>query len=78
MSRGPDDGEGRKIFIGGLPFGANEDQVRTDFGRYGEIEDVYLPRERDTNKLRGFGFVTFSDSRDARDASSGMNGCAPS
>eukprot|EP00967_Tisochrysis_lutea_P152836 scaffold300343_cov28-Tisochrysis_lutea.AAC.3 len=73
MSRG-DDGEGRKIFIGGLPFGADEAQIRADFGKYGEIEDVYLPRERETDKLRGFGFVTFKDARDAQDASDQMSG----
>lgn len=73
MSRG-DDGDGRKIFIGGLPFGADEAQIREDFGKFGEIEDVYLPRERDTEKLRGFGFVTYKDARDARDASSDMTG----
>ena len=73
MSRG-DDADGRKVFVGGLPFQAGEDDIRTDFGKYGEIEDVYLPTDRDTGKLRGFGFVTFKDSRDAEDASSGMHG----
>mmetsp|Transcript_5415 Transcript_5415/g.9062 ORF Transcript_5415/g.9062 Transcript_5415/m.9062 type:complete len:198 (+) Transcript_5415:32-625(+) len=69
-----DDGEGRKIFIGGLPFSADEDLIRDDFGKYGEIEDVYLPKERDTGKLRGFGFVTYRDTRDAQDASDDMTG----
>jgi len=73
MSR-RDDADGRKIFIGGLPFSADEDVIRDDFGKYGEIEDVYLPKERDTGKLRGFGFVTFKDPRDAQDASDDMTG----
>eukprot|EP00308_Calcidiscus_leptoporus_P013354 CAMPEP_0119360276 /NCGR_PEP_ID=MMETSP1334-20130426/7936_1 /TAXON_ID=127549 /ORGANISM="Calcidiscus leptoporus, Strain RCC1130" /LENGTH=211 /DNA_ID=CAMNT_0007375095 /DNA_START=48 /DNA_END=683 /DNA_ORIENTATION=- len=72
MSR--DDAEGRKIFIGGLPFSADEHAIREDFGKYGPIEDVYLPKERDSGKLRGFGFVTFKDSRDAREASDEMHG----
>jgi len=73
MSRG-DDGEGRKVFIGGLPFEAHEAQLRDDFAKFGDIEDVYLPREPGSNKLRGFGFVTYKDARDARDASAEMSG----
>ena len=30
--------------------------------------DVYIPRDRDSNKVRGFGFVTYYDKRDAEDA----------
>jgi len=30
--------------------------------------DVFMPREKETLKSRGFGFVTFSDRRDAEDA----------
>ena len=69
-----DDGEGRKVFVGGIPFGVENDAIREEFGKYGEIEDVYLPMDRDTGKLRGFGFVTFKDSHDARDAAESMNG----
>ena len=39
MSRG-DDGAGRKIFVGGLSFQAGPEDIKTDFGKYGEIEDV--------------------------------------
>jgi len=69
-----DDAEGRKIFVGGLPFQADEQQIREDFGKFGDIEDVYLPADKETGKLRGFGFVTFKDPRDARDASDSMHG----
>ena len=73
--RPADDGEGRKVFVGGIPFGVDQHNVREDFGKYGEIEDVYLPQDRETGKLRGFGFVTFRDSRDANDAAKALNGC---
>lgn len=74
MSDRGDDADGRKIFVGGLPFQADEHQLRDDFGKYGDIEDVYLPTDKLTGKLRGFGFVTFKDPRDAQDASKGMHG----
>jgi hypothetical protein len=68
------DNEGRKVFVGGIPFGVDQNGVREDFGRYGEIEDVYLPTDRATGKLRGFGFITFRDPRDAEEASRVMHG----
>lgn len=70
----PRDADGRKVFVGGIPFGVDQTNIREDFGRYGEIEDVYLPTDRETGKLRGFGFVTFKDGRDAQEASAGLHG----
>lgn len=72
--RGSEDAEGRKIFVGGIPFGVDQQTVREDFGRFGEIEDVYLPTDRETGKLRGFGFVTFRDPRDAQESAAQMHG----
>ena len=69
-----DDGKDRKVFVGGLNFDADEAQLRQDFGKYGDIEDIFLPRDRDTQKPRGFGFVTFAGYRDAEDAAAEMNG----
>ena len=33
------DSEGRKLFLGGLPFDVNEDDLRTDMSKFGELED---------------------------------------
>jgi len=35
---------------------------------------VHVARNRETNKSRGFGFVTFENPDDAKDALEGMNG----
>ena len=71
---GGDDGDGRKIFVGGLPFSADEHSIREDFGKFGEIEDLYLPRDKELDRPRGFGFVTYKDPRDAEDAAKDWNG----
>ena len=73
MSRG-DDSDGRKIFIGGLPFECGDMEIREDFGKFGGIDDIYLPTDKETGKPRGFGFVTFTDARDAQDAADAMHG----
>ena len=70
----PRDSDGRKVFVGGIPFGVDQHNVREDFGRYGEVEDVYLPTDRETGKLRGFGFVTFKNAPDAQAAAAEMHG----
>ena len=69
------DADGRKVFVGGIPFGVEQNDIRQDFGKFGDIEDVYLPTDRETGKLRGFGFITFGSARDAEEASQEMNGC---
>jgi RNA recognition motif-containing protein len=38
------------------------------FDRYGEIRDVYIPRDFYTRKSRGFAFIEFRDFRDAQEA----------
>ena len=38
------------------------------FERFGEVKDVYMPRDYYTRVPRGFAFVEFIDRRDATDA----------
>lgn len=42
--------------------------MRSTFERFGEIRDVYLPRDYYTQRPKGFGFIEFRDTRDAEDA----------
>jgi RNA recognition motif-containing protein len=45
------------IFVGNLPFSATEDEIRELFSAYGTVEKVNLITDRETGRLRGFGFV---------------------
>ena len=50
------------VRIGGkdeLPQSATDDNIKSIFSEYGDIADVFLPKDRDTRELRGFGFVRF-------------------
>ncbi len=62
-----------KIYVGNLPFTANEAEVRTLFAQYGTVESVSLITDRDTGRPRGFGFVEMSNA-DAARAIQGLNG----
>lgn len=42
--------------------------------RYGEIVDVNMPRDKDTGKTRGFGFIMYEDQRSTVLAVDNLNG----
>lgn len=42
--------------------------------RYGEIVDVNMPRDKDTGKAKGFGFVMYEDQRSTVLAVDNLNG----
>ncbi|KAJ6663266.1 hypothetical protein lerEdw1_010402 [Lerista edwardsae] len=63
-----------KLFIGGLNTETNEKALESIFGKYGRIVEVLLMKDRETNKSRGFAFVTFESPADAKDAARDMNG----
>ena len=62
-----------KIYVGNLPFSADEDAVRALFAEHGTVESVALIVDRDTRRPRGFGFVEMPRS-DAARAIQSLNG----
>ena len=62
-----------KIYVGNLPFSADEEQVRTLFSQHGTVESVALIKDRDTGQFRGFGFVEMPNA-DAARAIQNLNG----
>ena len=44
------------------------------FEKYGDVGDVYIPRDPHTQDSRGFAFVRYYDERDADDAIERLNG----
>ena len=49
------------IFVGNLPFRAEQEDVAELFTPFGEITNCFLPLERDTGRKRGFAFVELAD-----------------
>lgn len=56
-----------KMYVGNLPFDTNDNDLRTLFGDYGQVTDVHLPIDRESNRPRGFAFVTM-DSKEAMES----------
>ena len=62
-----------KIYVGNLPFTADETSVRALFEQHGAVDSVSLINDRDTGRPRGFGFVEMARA-DAARAIQNLNG----
>jgi RNA recognition motif-containing protein len=49
------------IFVGNLPFRAEQEDVVELFAPFGEVLNCSLPLERDTGRKRGFAFVEMAE-----------------
>lgn len=56
------------LFVGNLPFSANEDSVYELFAQHGDVQSVRLPTDRETGAPKGFGYVSFSSLEQAKAA----------
>ena len=60
--------------VDNITYRTRPEELRDLFGKYGDIGDVFMPRDRMTGEIRGFAFVRFYDKRDAEDAMEGLDG----
>ncbi|XP_039585490.1 RNA-binding protein 3 [Passer montanus] len=63
-----------KLFVGGLNYDTDEQGLEQHFSSFGPISEVVVVKDRETQRSRGFGFVTFSNPEHASDAMQAMNG----
>jgi RNA recognition motif-containing protein len=62
------------IYVGNLPFGVSVEEVRDLFEAHGTVESVNLITDRETGRLRGFGFVEMSSDEEASAAIAALHG----
>ncbi|EKQ69111.1 RRM domain-containing RNA-binding protein [Leptolyngbyaceae cyanobacterium JSC-12] len=48
------------IYVGNLSYEVTEDDLTAVFAEYGSVKRVQLPTDRETGRMRGFGFVEMS------------------
>lgn len=64
----------KKLFVGGLSWGTDDQKLNDAFATYGVVTEAKVILERDTGRSRGFGFVTFEDGAAADQAIAAMDG----
>lgn len=62
----------KTLYVGNLPYRANEGVVRTLFEEQGKVFNVRLLKDKNTGKRRGFGFVEMAEA-DADSAIAKLN-----
>lgn len=68
---------GTRLYVGNLPFSANEQQLRDLFEEGGRtVREVKLITDRDTGRPRGFAFVDMGSQDEADAAIRALNGQA--
>lgn len=62
------------IYIGNLPYQVTEDAVSEVFAEYGTVKRVQLPTDRETGRMRGFGFIEMSSEEEESAAIEALDG----
>ena len=57
-----------KVYVGNLPFGMNDDDLRGLFEQHGTVNSASVVMDRETGRSRGFGFVEMADDTMAKAA----------
>jgi RNA recognition motif-containing protein len=65
---------GKKLYVGSLPWGAEDDDLREHFSSIGEVVSAKIITDRDTGRSKGFGFVEMATEEEARRAIDELNG----
>ncbi len=65
---------GRKLYVGNLPESATEQDLLDKFAAYGTVKSVKLITDRDTDRIRGFGFIEMASEAEAHAAIDSLNG----
>ena len=65
-----------KIYAGNLPYSTTEDELRSLFEEFGQVEDVAVISDRETGRSKGFGFVEMPNNSEADNAIKTLNSTA--
>ena len=65
---------GSKLYVGGLPYSATEQQLSDLFAAHGTVASARIISDKFTGQSRGFGFVEMSSDSEAKAAITALNG----
>ncbi|MFM7883672.1 MAG: RNA recognition motif domain-containing protein, partial [Microcystis panniformis] len=62
------------IYVGNLVYDVTTNDLQEVFAEYGTVSRVHLPVDRETGKMRGFGFVEMSSDEEEAKAIETLDG----
>lgn len=62
------------IYVGNLSYQVTEEALSEVFAEYGTVKRVQLPTDRETGRMRGFGFVEMSSDEEETAAIEALDG----
>jgi len=63
-----------RIYVGNLSYETTEDELKAEFGAFGEVSSVTVMTDRYSGRPKGFAFVDMPSNSKAADAIAGLNG----
>ncbi len=63
-----------KLFVGDLSYNTSEASLHELFSQFGTLAEAVIVTDRNTNRSRGFGFVTFENRKDGVKAVEQLDG----
>jgi RNA recognition motif-containing protein len=63
-----------KLYVGNLSFQSTKEDIQDLFSQHGQVTDVHLILDRETQRPRGFAFVTFANGEDGQRAITALDG----
>jgi len=64
----------KRIYVGGLPYSATEEDLENLFSSIGAVKDATIITDRYTGQAKGFGFIEMDNDEEADAAINALNG----
>ena len=62
------------LYVGNLSYDMSEENLRTEFAEYGEVQSAKIITDKFTGRSRGFGFVEMTSDDEGKKAMEELNG----
>ncbi|MCX6112860.1 MAG: RNA-binding protein [Proteobacteria bacterium] len=63
----------KKLYVGNLPYSANDATLNELFSKYGEVVSAKVITDADSGRSKGFGFIEMSTAEEAQKAIEQLN-----
>ena len=63
-----------KIYVGNLSYEVTEEELRQEFGAFGEVTSANIITDKYSGRPKGFGFIEMASKSEAEAAITGLNG----